>query len=176
MFCNRVYKPGSVLNGHLSSLVVTNKLRDFSRATLQIRVGQTSAFGVASSRVYSGSMLPQKRVSSYLAFPSLPRLLQRAQTEFILRGKNSPRRLFVLTYPYTPCDLRRVFCILYNNRGGLFLLHFPAGRPGRTLSVILLCDARTFLTVIPFGTIPRDCPAQSRILYIIFPPMSSVVN
>jgi hypothetical protein len=56
--CNRVYKPGSVLNGHLSLLIVTDELRDLSRATLQICVGQTSACGVASSRVYSGSMLP----------------------------------------------------------------------------------------------------------------------
>ena len=72
LFCNRVYTPGSVLNGHLSSLIVTDKLRGFPRATLQICVGPTSALGVASSRVYSGSMLPQKRVSSYLAFPSLP--------------------------------------------------------------------------------------------------------
>ena len=66
-----------------------------------------------------------------------------------------------------------VFCMLQNSRGGLFLLHFPAGRPGRTLSVILLCDARTFLTIIPFGTISRDCPVQSRILYIIFHSVSS---
>ena len=40
-------------------------------------------------------------------------------------------------------------------------MHFPGGRPRRTLSVILPYEARTFLTVIPFGTIPRDCPAQS---------------
>ena len=67
-----------------------------------------------------------------------------------------------------------VFCMLQNSRGGLFLLHFPAGRPGRTLSVILLCDARTFLTIIPFGNISRDCPAQSRLLYIIFIILSSI--
>ena len=54
-----------------------------------------------------------------------------------------------------------VFCMLQNSRGGLFLLHFPAGRPGRTLSVILLFDARTFLTIRPFGMISRDCPVQS---------------
>ena len=40
--------------------------------------------------------------------------------------------------------------------GGISLLHFPWGRPRRTLSVILPCEARTFLTVIPFGAIPRD--------------------
>ena len=40
--------------------------------------------------------------------------------------------------------------------GGISLLHFPWGRPRRTLSVILPYEARTFLTVIPFGAIPRD--------------------
>ena len=45
--------------------------------------------------------------------------------------------------------------------GGLFLLHFPGGHPRRTLSVILPCDARTFLAITPFGNISRDCPVQS---------------
>ena len=40
-----------------------------------------------------------------------------------------------------------------NSRGGLFLLHFPVGRPRRTLSVILPYDARTFLAITPFGNI-----------------------
>ena len=70
-------------------------------------------------------------------------------------------------------DSKRRFCALYNSCGGLFLLHFPAGRPGRTLSVILLFDARTFLTVIPYGTIPRDRPTQSGILYTHFSGLSS---
>ena len=71
-----------------------------------------------------------------------------------------------------PASVSPLFYALYNSYGGLFLLHFPAGRPGRTLSVILLCDARTFLAIIPFGNISRDCPAQSRLLYIIFPILS----
>ena len=40
--------------------------------------------------------------------------------------------------------------------GGLFLLHFPGSRLRLTLSVTLPYEARTFLTVIPFGNIPRD--------------------
>ena len=40
-FCNSVYKPGSVLNGHLSSLYVTVKLRGLPRATYGAYVGQT---------------------------------------------------------------------------------------------------------------------------------------
>ncbi len=39
--------------------------------------------------------------------------------------------------------------------GGFFLLHFPDAHAWLTLSAILPCEARTFLTVIPFGNIPR---------------------
>ena len=104
-------KPGSVEYGHLSCLCVAAKLC----ATRGYVPGKRSAYGVASDRVYICTSLPTVPVSSYLAFPSLPR-----------------------------------------KRGGLFLLHFPGSRLRRTLSVILPCEARTFLTVIPFGMIPRD--------------------
>ena len=40
--------------------------------------------------------------------------------------------------------------------GGLFLLHFPGSHLRLTLSAILPYEARTFLTVIPFGMIPRN--------------------
>ena len=56
-FCNSVYKPGSVLNGHLSSLGVATELR-VTPCHLRICVGQTSDHGVASDRVYSKPMLP----------------------------------------------------------------------------------------------------------------------
>ena len=45
--------------------------------------------------------------------------------------------------------------------GGLFLLHFPGSRLRLTLSAILPCEARTFLTIIPFGTISRNRPTRS---------------
>ena len=114
-------------SNHLSSLRVTAQFKPYGSATMKKRTGRPpkNGFqGVASDRVYSGPALPWARVSSYLAFPSLP-----------------------------------------SEDGGLFLLHFPGGHPRRTLSVILPCDARTFLTVIPFGAIPRDCPIQSKVLY-----------
>ncbi len=44
--------------------------------------------------------------------------------------------------------------------GGLFLLHFPGSRLRLTLSAILPYKARTFLTVIPFGVIPRNRSAE----------------
>ena len=44
--------------------------------------------------------------------------------------------------------------------GGFFLLHFPGSRLRLTLSAILPCEARTFLTVIPFGMIPRGRPTK----------------
>ena len=44
--------------------------------------------------------------------------------------------------------------------GGLFLLHFPGGYPRLTLSAILPCEARTFLTLLPFGMIVRGRLAE----------------
>ena len=54
---------------------------------------------------------------------------------------------WALTSPFHP---------YLQNAGGLFLLHFLGSRLRLTLSVILPYEARTFLTVIPFGNIPRD--------------------
>ena len=93
-------------------------------------------YGVASDRVYSKSMLPWKWVSSYLAFPSLPF-----------------------------SDDRKYRYPRFTQNGGLLLLHFPDSRLWLTLSAILPCEARTFLTVIPFGTIPRNRPARLRLYY-----------
>lgn len=47
-------------------------------------------------------------------------------------------------------------------RGSLFLLHLSGGRPRPMLSVILLCEARTFLTGMPL----RGCPARCVLYYI----------
>ena len=67
-----------------------------------------------------------------------------------------------LAFPSLPCE-----------HGGLFLLHFPGGYPRLTLSAILPYEARTFLTVIPFGDIQRDRSAElSGILYHILGDLS----
>ena len=68
------------------------------------------------------------------------------------------RRRWALTSPFHP----------YRISGGLFLLHFPWSCLRRTLSVTLLCEARTFLTVIPYGNIPREYISRSRWYYSIF--------
>ena len=58
-FYNSVCKPGSVENGHQSSLTVTDKLRvKITRATCGYMSGKRSDHGVASDRVYSKPMLP----------------------------------------------------------------------------------------------------------------------
>jgi hypothetical protein len=42
--------------------------------------------------------------------------------------------------------------------GGMFLWHFPSGRPDRTLSCTLPCEARTFLTLLRRATARRTSP------------------
>ena len=59
-----------------------------------------------------------------------------------------------------------------NMNGGLFLLPFSGGYPRLTLSVILPCDARTFLTGIPFGVIPRGRPTKLPDYYTTEIPIS----
>ena len=65
---------------------------------------------------------------------------------------------FYLAFPSVPCA-GRILCV-----GSLFLLHFPGGCPRRTLSVILPCDARTFLMPIPCGVMTRGSPACGSII------------
>ena len=60
---------------------------------------------------------------------------------------------FYLAFPSVPAEAN--FCL-----GRLFLLHFPGSFLRRTLSVILPCDARTFLIPIPFGNMARDSPTR----------------
>ncbi len=50
-------------------------------------------------------------------------------------------------------------------------MHFPGSHLRLTLSAILPCEARTFLTVIPFGDIPRDRPAELHYNYSISLPV-----
>ena len=64
--------------------------------------------------------------------------------------------------------LPRLSILTVPEDGGLFLLPFSGGYPRLTLSVILPCDARTFLTGIPFGTIPRGRPTKLPVYYITF--------
>jgi len=63
--------------------------------------------------------------------------------------------------------LPRLSILTVPRNGGLFLLPFSGGYPRLTLSAILPCDARTFLTVLPFGMIPRGRPTELPFYYII---------
>ena len=63
-------------------------------------------------------------------------------------------RLSILTVPWN---------------GGLFLLPFSGGYPRLTLSATLPYDARTFLTILPFGMISRGRPAKLPNYYTTFP-------
>ena len=64
--------------------------------------------------------------------------------------------------------LPRLSILTAQTDGGLFLLPFSGGYPRLTLSAILPCDARTFLTGIPFGMIPRGRPTKLPYYYNTF--------
>ena len=66
--------------------------------------------------------------------------------------------------------LPRLSILTVPKDGGLFLLPFSGGYPRLTLSVILPCDARTFLIGIPFGMIRRGRPTELPAYYTTFSP------
>ena len=69
-------------------------------------------------------------------------------------------RVYICTQlPVVPVSSYLAFpSLLTQCVSGLFLLHFPGGSPRRTLSVILPFEARTFLTLLPFGITVRGSP------------------
>ena len=92
----------------------------------------------------------------------------------------APDRVYICTQsPVVPVSSYLAFPSLLRQRScrsGLFLLHFPGGYPRRTLSVILPCSARTFLTLIPFGNIERGSPTSRSVFYIQISFLSSFLS
>ncbi len=64
----------------------------------------------------------------------------------VCRAGTSPHRRCALTAPFHPYPAP-LFPRWTGARGpgGIFLLHFPSGRPARPLACTLPCEARTFL-------------------------------
>lgn len=123
-YARLVCKPSSVLNGHLSRTYISARLKRCGELC-----GPLFMLPILHRVGFTSRIVAKLRVSSYLAFPSLPRRVR---------------------------------------RGGLFLLHFSGGCPRLMLSVILPCDARTFLALLPFGVTARDRPARLRVKYTMF--------
>ncbi len=111
-------KPGYVVNDHLSRPAVTSRLK---RPTLKHDGPPYRLMcGLASDGVYMAWPVTRPTVVSYTAFPPLP----------VRTGTNVRCR---------PRNFR-------SKTGGISLLHFPWSHLHRTLSGILPCEARTFLT------------------------------
>ncbi len=79
--CERDHKPGSVLDGHLSRPRVTARLKRSRRTR---RAAVMPPLHLAPGGVYSADLLPGSRVSSYLAFPSLPHRAEAPRGGFFL--------------------------------------------------------------------------------------------
>ena len=84
------------------------------------------------------------------------RVAARLQPPFGTRRAAALSQLALLRIGFTwqcgcphPGELLPRLSILTAKRGGIFLLHFPSGRPGLPLAGIPPCEARTFLT--PMG-------------------------
>ena len=162
-------------SNHLSSHAITAVFKPCGSATMK---QASSLFGIPNFKVLHRigftADLCYHRNGWALTSPFHP--YHNCYTEYRLKFLWEFFRCFVLTYIYASISSKHRFCPLYNSYGGLFLLHFPAGRPGRTLSVILLYDARTFLAVTAFANIRRDSPARSINDYTLFISVCQALN
>lgn len=100
-----------------------------------------------------------------------PRVAARLKPPFGTRRAAASSQLALLRIGFTwrrgyprPGELLPRLSILTAKRGGIFLLHFPSGRPGLPLAGIPPCEARTFLTSPP----KRGRAAVQRALYTGF--------
>ena len=103
--------------------------------------------GVASDRVYSKPMLPQEWVSSYLAFPSLPRLLLIAQNKILLEFLGAIFSLDVGYYALRHKNLS--FCTIISSRGTVLSTLY------KTAVAVYFCC--TFPGVASGGRYPLSC-------------------
>ena len=139
-FCSPVYKPGSVCHP-----------KD-SRAPIYLRVPSPKRFAACAARhpMSLAEVGPTRLAASYGVASD------RVYSKSMLPWKWVSPYLAFPSLPPACAD------------GGLFLLPFSGGFPRLTLSATLPCDARTFLTVLPFGMISRGRPTKLPFHYITF--------
>ena len=143
---DRVCKPGSVIDSHLSRRTVAGALQPPSRK----QPGKPCFLcGVAPDRVYSngrfrtplGELLPRLSILTSSAQTSYPAPRRKRQVS-VIPLRRLPHKTFVLRGPH------------FWASGGLFLLHFSSDRSGRALPVILALRSPDFPHARPFGAAP----------------------
>ena len=149
----RACKPGSVRAKRVTAIYLRRALprvfRLKSLCHLRIcRTGTAPASGVPCEPRFAGN---GRRDSAYGVAPD---------RVYICTQSPAVPVSFYLAFPSVPSGGRAAVL------GRLFLLHFPGSRLRRTLSVILSCGARTFLTPAPFGIRCAAVP-PARVNYIL---------
>ena len=145
-FYDRVCKPGSVIDSHLSRRTVAGALQPPSRK----QPGKPCFLcGVAPDRVYSNG-----RFHTPLGelLPRLSILTSSAQTSYPSPRRN--RQVSVIPLRRLPPQNIRLRGTHFWASGGLFLLHFSSDRSGRALPVILALRSPDFPHARPFGAAP----------------------
>ena len=146
VFYDRVCKPGSVIDSHLSRRTVAGALQPPSRK----QPGRPCLLcGVAPDRVYSngrfhtplGALLPHLSTLTSSAQTSYPSPCRKRQVSVIPLRLLSPQNFRFAGPPFL-------------GRGGISLLHFSSDRSGRALPVILALRSPDFPHARPFGAAP----------------------
>ena len=144
---DRDYKPGSVIDSHLSRHTVAGMLQPPSRK----QPGKPCFLcGVAPDRVYSngrfrtplGALLPHLSTLTSSAQTSYPSPCRKRQFSVIPLRLLSPQNFRFAGPPFL-------------GRGGISLLHFSSDRSGRALPVILALWSPDFPHSGPFGLAAR---------------------
>ena len=147
VFYDRVCKPGSVIDSHLSRRTVAGALQPPSRK----QPGRPCFLcGVAPDRVYSngrfrtplGALLPHLSTLTSSTQTSYPSPCCKRQVSVIPLRLLSPQNFRFAGPPFL-------------GRGGISLLHFSSDRSGRALPVILALWSPDFPHSKPFGFAAR---------------------
>ena len=157
IFYDRVCKPGSVIDSHLSRRIVADTLQPPSRK----QPGRPCFLcGVAPDRVYSngrfrtplGALLPHLSTLTSSAQTSYPSPRRKRQVSVIPLRLLSPQNFRFAGPPFL-------------GRGGISLLHFSSDRSGRALPVILALWSPDFPHDRPFGLATRLSVLLAHLLY-----------
>ena len=177
-FCDRVYKPGSVIDSHLSRRIVANALQPPPRK----QPGRPCFLhGVAPDRVYSNGRFHADACALTARFH--PYLVG---ANFISFASPQAAKLIHSVAPTLPSKqgLCRLFFaqlgdIVFSRSTDIkdeavyFCCTFPQIALGGRYPLSLPCGARTFLMIRPLGRTPRLSVPVALLFYLILGGMSN---
>ena len=176
-FCDRVYKPGSVIDSHLSRRIVANALQPPPRK----QPGRPCFLhGVAPDRVYSNGRfhadacaLTARFHPSSSAQTSYPSLRRKRQSSYIRCASSAVKAGLCRLFFAQLGDIVFSRSTDIKDEAVYFCCTFPQIALGGRYPLSLPCGARTFLMMRPLGRTPRLSVPVALLFYLILGGMSN---